>query len=95
MEYFIIPFLFGLATGFVGWRKGSSFMIWCAVGFLLPAIGLTAALLSQSQLRDPRRECPTCHKTLPISAQVCMRCGEDLEYPEEFVVVGSGNAPGN
>lgn len=86
MQYFLIPLLFGVITGVVGKRKGSSLLLWFAIGFLLPAIGLVAVILSRSEREDPSRECPNCHKILPISAQVCMRCGEDLEYPEEFVV---------
>lgn len=78
----------------MGRHKGSSFFLWAMIGALLPAIGLAAALLSRSERRDPLRECPNCHKLQPISAQVCMRCGEDLEYPDEYVVVRSGNTPG-
>lgn len=86
MIYFAIPIFFGFLTGFVGARKGSSFFIWFLVGFILPVIGLVAAILSRNESEDPRRECTNCGKLLPISTQVCPRCGEDLEYPDEILV---------
>ncbi|MBI4898595.1 MAG: hypothetical protein HY827_09570 [Actinobacteria bacterium] len=86
VQYFLIPLIFGVITGIIGRRKGSSFLLWSLVGFLLPAIGLAAVFMSRNEREDPSRECPNCHKLLPISAQVCMRCGEDLDYPAEFVV---------
>jgi hypothetical protein len=86
VQYILIPLIFGVITGAVGRRKGSSFLLWFATGALLPAIGLAAVFMSRNEKEDPSRECPNCHKLLPVSAQVCMRCGEDLEYPEEFVV---------
>lgn len=82
MEYFVVPIFFGFLTGWVGHRKGSSFFIWFLAGFILPLIGLIAAMASRSEKEEPRRECPNCHKILPVSAQVCTRCGEDLDYPE-------------
>lgn len=86
MAYFAIPLFFGFVTGIVGRAKGSSFFIWFLVGFILPAIGLVAAILSRNETYDPRRECPGCGNLLPIAAQVCARCGEDLSYPDELVV---------
>jgi hypothetical protein len=86
VAYFLIPLFFGCVTGFVGRSKGSSFFIWFLVGFILPAIGLAAVILSRNEKLDPRRECPNCGNLLPIAAQVCARCGEDLSYPEELVV---------
>lgn len=78
-------FVLGIVTGVIGRRKGSSFLLWFLTGLLLPGIGLAAVLLFETRRTDPRRECPNCHATLPITAQVCMRCGEDLEYPEELL----------
>lgn len=86
MEFLIIPIFFGVLTGWVGHRKGSSFFIWFLAGFILPLIGLIAAFASRNENEDPRRECPNCNKILPISAQVCTRCGEDLDYPDELIV---------
>jgi hypothetical protein len=75
----------GLVTAAVGRYKGSSLVIWFVAGTILPGIALAAVLLMPSRRDDPRRECPNCHAVLPITAQVCMRCGEDLDYPEELI----------
>ena len=85
MEIFLIPIFFGFVTGAVGKRKGSSFIIWFIIGFILPIIGLVAAIMFRSDRMDPRRECPNCHAIIGIAVQVCPRCGEDLDYPEELL----------
>lgn len=77
--------ILGLVTGAIARHKGSSFLIWFLAGTLLPGIGLAAVLLMRTTKGDPRRECPNCHAVLPIAAQVCMRCGEDLDYPDELI----------
>jgi hypothetical protein len=86
VQYVIVPIFFGLITGFVGKRKGSSFLIWFLIGTIVPIIGLVAAILSRDERIDPRRECPRCGKLTAITSQVCTVCGEDFEYPEELVV---------
>lgn len=93
MVYFLIPIVFGFLTGWVGRRKGSSFFIWFLAGFILPVIGLVAAIFSRNERDDPRRKCPNCHKILPISAQVCLRCGEDLDYPDEILPPAGAQPP--
>lgn len=85
MEYAVVPLFFGVVTGLVGRSKGSSFVIWFIVGALLPAIGLLAAIASRSDKQDPRRECPNCNAVVGIAVQVCPRCGEDMDYPEELI----------
>jgi DNA-directed RNA polymerase subunit RPC12/RpoP len=77
--------ILGLVTGAVGKAKGSSFWIWFLTGTIVPGIGLAAVILMRTTKQDPRRECPNCSAVLPITAQVCMRCGEDLDYPEELI----------
>lgn len=77
--------LLGLITGAVGRAKGSSFFLWFVAGALLPGLGLAAAILYESRRDEPRRECDNCGAVLPITAQVCLRCGEDLEYPDELI----------
>lgn len=83
--YLAAALILGLITGAVGRYKRSSFLLWFITGTLLPGIGLAAVILMQSRRQDPLRECPNCHAELPITAQVCMRCGEDLDYPEELI----------
>jgi len=77
-----IAFVVGLATGLIGRMKGSSFVIWFLVGAALPGIGFFAALLYRYEQDDPLRQCPECGNVVPISDQVCMRCGGDLHFPE-------------
>lgn len=78
----VILFFFGLAGGVVGRMKGSSFGIWFLVSFCVPFIGLAAAVLYRWDNQELRRTCPSCHKVLKLHDAVCMRCGEELEFPE-------------
>jgi hypothetical protein len=86
LAYVWVPLLlFAFATGAVGKYKGSSFVLWFVIGFFIPAIGLFAAFAYRNEKHDPLRECPNCGNVVGIAVQVCGRCGEDLEYPDEFV----------
>jgi len=51
----VVGISFGLATGFVGRAKGSSFFIWFLIGFVLPVLGLIAAALYRSEGAEPER----------------------------------------
>ena len=82
MEYLVIAFSFGLATGIVGRAKGSSFFIWFIVGAVLPLIGLVAAFLYRYEKAEPERKCPRCGKIHKLYVQVCNRCGYDMYLPE-------------
>ena len=81
-EYLLIALAFGLAAGFVGRGKGSSFFIWFVVGAVVPVLGLIAAILYRGELDEPERRCPRCGKILKLHVQVCTRCGEDLYLPD-------------
>jgi hypothetical protein len=85
VEFALIALVFGLATGAIGKLKGGSFFIWFLVGFGLPGIGILAALFVRREQDEPRRRCPECGKVVPVSDQVCMRCGHDLDFPDEVV----------
>ena len=80
LQFVVILFFFGLATGIVGRIKGSSFFVWFLVGFALPVAGLIGAILYRWERDEPRMRCPRCGATLKISDQVCMRCGEDIQW---------------
>jgi hypothetical protein len=81
-EYVVIALLFGIATGIIGRRKGSSFFIWLLIGAILPLLGLVAVILYRSEKEEPERRCPRCGKVLKLYVQVCPVCGEDLYLPD-------------
>ena len=89
MLFLVIAFIFGVATGVIGKMKGSSFLIWFLIGFATPGIGIFAALLYRYEQDDPLRQCPECGNVVPISDQVCMRCGTDLHFPEAASPAGN------
>ena len=86
MEYLIIIFFFGLATGIIGKNKGSSFWIWFIVGAVLPLLGIVAVVLYRVEKNEPERQCPNCGKVLKLYVQVCPRCGTDLYLPDPSTV---------
>jgi hypothetical protein len=83
LEYVVVAFFFGLAAAVVAKIKGGSFFLWLVIGSVLPAIGLLAALLMRWDKAELRRECPECGAIVPITDQVCRRCGRDLDFPTE------------
>ena len=85
MAYLIIALFFGLAGGYVGKLKGSSFVLWFLISACVPFLGLLAALLYRNDIDEPRRPCPTCGKTCRLHDALCTRCGTELEYPDEVV----------
>jgi hypothetical protein len=86
MAYVIICLSFGLAGGIVGRAKGSSFLIWFAISAVVPVLGLIAAFFYRVERDELRRSCPRCGKVVKLYDQVCMRCGEDLDFPETAIV---------
>ena len=89
MTFIVIAVVFGIATGAIGRMKGSSFFIWFLVGTALPGIGIIAAMLYRYEQDDPLRQCPECGNVVPISDQVCMRCGADLNFPDTLGPAGN------
>jgi hypothetical protein len=79
----VVLFFFGLSAGVIGKIKGSSFLIWFAVGLVLPGLGTLAAVLYRYEQTEPMRTCPECGRLQPLANQVCTGCGRDLEFPEE------------
>ena len=76
----------GLSAGMVGKIKGSSFFIWFMVGLFAPIIGIIAALAYRWDRDEVRRECPTCGKIVKLHDAICIRCGTELEFPDEGIV---------
>ena len=91
-EYVVLAFFFGLATGVVGKIKGSSFVIWFIVGAVVPVFGLIAAIVSRWEKAELRRRCEECGAVVPITDQVCKRCGRDLDFPSEAIAPRIGSA---
>jgi hypothetical protein len=83
VEYIVLAFFCGLSAGVIGKIKGSSFWIWFLIGFVLPVLGTLTAVLYRFEGREPRRRCEECGNVVPLHDQVCMRCGRDLDWPEE------------
>ena len=92
MAYLIICLFFGLAGGIVGRLKGSSFVLWFLISAIVPVIGLLAAVLYRFETDEVRRECPRCGKIVKLHDQVCMRCGLDMDFPDEAIVPESVQA---
>ena len=83
MSLLVILFFFGLSAGVIGKIKGSSFFLWFLIGFCVPFLGTLAAVFHRWERDELRRECETCGAIVPLHDQVCMRCGEDLDFPSE------------
>jgi hypothetical protein len=86
MAYLVICLFFGLAGGWVGRIKGSSFVLWFLISALVPFLGLLAAVLYRHERDEVRRQCPRCGNVVKLYDQVCMRCGEDMDFPDLAIV---------
>ena len=86
MTWLVLMFFFGLSAGTIGKIKGSSFVLWFLIGFAVPVFGTIAAVLYRFERNEPRRRCDECGYLMPITSQVCRRCGADQEYPHEIYV---------
>jgi hypothetical protein len=87
MVYVVIALSFGLAGGFVGRIKGSSFFLWFLISGAFPFIGLLAAILYRYETDEPRRLCPACGHVCKIHDALCTRCGSELDFPEESEIL--------
>lgn len=85
--FLVLVALLGVAGGVIGRLKGSSFWLWFLVSVGTAGVGVLAAALYRNETREPRRECPVCGEILPLSDQVCMRCGTDLDLAEDDQVL--------
>ena len=87
MVYIVIALSFGLAGGFVGKIKGSSFLLWFIISATFPIIGLAAAVLYRFDTDEPRRHCPTCGHVCMLHDAICTRCGSELDFPDESEIL--------
>jgi hypothetical protein len=84
MGYVVICFFCGLSAAIIGRYKGSSFVLWFAIGFVVPLLGTLAALLWRFEDDEVFRECDECGHVMPLYQQVCNHCGADQEWPAEL-----------
>ncbi len=84
--YISIALGFALGGGVVGRLKGSSFWMWFAISGAVPFIGLLAALCYRSERDELRRQCPTCGRVCKLYDALCVRCGTELDFPDEALV---------
>jgi hypothetical protein len=82
MSYVLIAVGFGLAGGYVGKIKGSSFLLWFAISAVVPILGLLAAILHRVERDELRKECPRCGRVTKIYDAICTRCGTELDFPD-------------
>jgi hypothetical protein len=83
MAYVIIALCFAISGGVVGRIKGSSFWLWFVISGVVPVLGLLTALLYRYESEELRRRCPRCGRVTKIYDAICMRCGTELEFPEQ------------
>jgi hypothetical protein len=92
MPYIVLCLSFGLAGGFVGKTKGSSFFLWFMISAVLPFLGLIAAIAYRYDRDELRRQCPGCGKVVKLHDALCTRCGTELEFPEVAIAPESAVA---
>ena len=80
--YLVIAACFALAGGLVGRMKGSSFWLWALISGLIPFFGLLAALMYRFESDELRKQCPRCGKVVMLYDALCMRCGNELDFPD-------------
>jgi hypothetical protein len=88
----IIMLAFGLAGGIVGRLKGSSFWMWFLISGFIPFLGLITAICYRFENQELRRQCPGCGRVVKLYDAVCVRCGEELEFPDVAVAPEAAHA---
>jgi hypothetical protein len=83
--YVVICLGFGLAGGFVGRIKGTSFWLWFLISGLVPFFGLLTAVCYRWEDRELRRRCPECGRVVKLHDALCTRCGAELAFPETAI----------
>ena len=95
--FIVVCLFFGIAGGIVAKIKGDSVVMWFLVSACVPFIGLLTAVLYRTEKVELRQRCTGCGRILKLYDTVCMRCGEELEFPDVALAPRpSGRpAPGN
>jgi ribosomal protein L32 len=87
LVFVVACFASGFIGGVIGQRKGSSYYVWFLVSLFVPVLGPVAALLYRHETDVPLRLCPNCGDAVRVHDAMCMRCGGDLEYPQESEII--------
>lgn len=82
MEYLIISGVSAVWAGLIGRSKGSSTLIWFAIGAVVPFLGVLLAALYRYETDELRRQCPGCGRIVALHDALCTRCGTELDFPE-------------
>jgi hypothetical protein len=72
---------------YIGMRKGSSLFVWFVISGVIPILGPLAAALYRRETEEALRVCPGCGAAVRHYDATCMRCGTDLEYPEDSELI--------
>ena len=83
--YLVIALFFGLAGGVVGKLKGSSFWLWGLISAVIPVFGLLAAVFYRVESDELRKQCPRCGRVVMLYDALCMRCGNELDFPDTAI----------
>jgi hypothetical protein len=82
MIYLALCLLSGFWAALIARSKGSPAWIWFIVGAVVPVLGVIAAAAYRYEIDEPRRQCPTCGKIVPLHDALCTRCGTELDFPD-------------
>lgn len=80
--YVVICLFFGLAAGVVAKIKGDTVWVWFLISACVPFIGLLTAVLYRVEKIELKQRCTGCGRVLKLYDTVCMRCGEELQFPD-------------
>jgi predicted amidophosphoribosyltransferase len=57
------------------------------VSGVIPILGPIAAAVYRYETEEPLRVCPGCGRAVRHYDAVCMRCGSELEYPDDSELI--------
>ena len=75
------------AGGYIGARKGSSFLVWFLISGMIPLLGPLMAALYRRETEEALRICPGCGRAVRHYDAMCMQCGTELEYPDDSELI--------
>jgi energy-coupling factor transporter transmembrane protein EcfT len=80
--FIVIILAFGIAGGIVAKIKGDTVWVWFLISLCMPFIGLLTAILYRVESVELHQRCTGCGRVLKLYDTVCMRCGEELAFPD-------------